>query len=172
MSEREGLKESALGPGRCVEIDGQSIRSVGESGQILPLAWKFLSSPNGIRTRVATLRGWCPRPLDDGTRRRNPEGFRRARGEGLEPSITGPEPVVLPITPPPIEWIFRLAERPGGTDPSPDQEGARASGFSPMGRFVLPEDPGRVGHGGRRMYRWRAAAVGVSCVGLPAAAAL
>ena len=23
-------------------------------------------SPNGIRTRVATLRGWCPRPLDDG----------------------------------------------------------------------------------------------------------
>src|SRR5205085_543673 len=25
------------------------------------------SSPNGIRTRVATLRGWCPRPLDDGT---------------------------------------------------------------------------------------------------------
>jgi hypothetical protein len=24
------------------------------------------SSPNGIRTRAATLRGWCPRPLDDG----------------------------------------------------------------------------------------------------------
>ncbi len=24
------------------------------------------STPNGIRTRVATLRGWCPRPLDDG----------------------------------------------------------------------------------------------------------
>ena len=24
------------------------------------------SSPNGIRTRVSTLRGWCPRPLDDG----------------------------------------------------------------------------------------------------------
>ncbi len=23
-------------------------------------------SPNGIRTRAATLRGWCPRPLDDG----------------------------------------------------------------------------------------------------------
>ena len=23
-------------------------------------------SPNGIRTRVSTLRGWCPRPLDDG----------------------------------------------------------------------------------------------------------
>jgi hypothetical protein len=26
------------------------------------------SSPNGIRTRVSTLRGWCPRPLDDGAR--------------------------------------------------------------------------------------------------------
>ena len=25
-----------------------------------------VSSPNGIRTRAATLRGWCPRPLDDG----------------------------------------------------------------------------------------------------------
>ena len=24
------------------------------------------SSPNGIRTRVSTLRGWCPWPLDDG----------------------------------------------------------------------------------------------------------
>src|SRR4051812_25152847 len=24
------------------------------------------STPNGIRTRVATLKGWCPRPLDDG----------------------------------------------------------------------------------------------------------
>ena len=34
-----------------------------------------------------------------------------ARGEGLEPSITGPEPVVLPITPPPNGWTFRLAER-------------------------------------------------------------
>ena len=26
----------------------------------------FSGSPNGIRTRVSTLRGWCPRPLDDG----------------------------------------------------------------------------------------------------------
>ena len=23
--------------------------------------------PYGIRTRVSTLRGWCPRPLDEGT---------------------------------------------------------------------------------------------------------
>ena len=26
-------------------------------------------SPNGVRTRVSTLRGWCPGPLDDGTGR-------------------------------------------------------------------------------------------------------
>jgi hypothetical protein len=25
-----------------------------------------LGTPNGIRTRAATLKGWCPRPLDDG----------------------------------------------------------------------------------------------------------
>ena len=34
-------------------------------------------SPNGIRTRVSTLRGWCPRPLDDGA----------VRGEVLEHAL-------------------------------------------------------------------------------------
>ena len=29
---------------------------------------KLISTPNGIRTRAATLKGWCPRPLDDGGR--------------------------------------------------------------------------------------------------------
>ena len=128
-------------------------------------------SPNGIRTRVSTLRGWCPRPLDDGARHpfgpsqtiRSGEIFVRvthlvqsaksasdaraqntaprelvgvdrpvhahrrddvarvndepghapgklARGGGLEPPITGPEPAVLPITPPPIGRVFRLAQ--------------------------------------------------------------
>ncbi len=28
----------------------------------------MVSTPNGIRTRAATLKGWCPRPLDDGGR--------------------------------------------------------------------------------------------------------
>ena len=41
------------------------------------------STPNGIRTRAATLRGWCPRPLDDGgwSRRIAPEilSLRRTR---------------------------------------------------------------------------------------------
>ena len=29
-------------------------------------------TPNGIRTRAATLKGWCPRPLDDGGLRQWP----------------------------------------------------------------------------------------------------
>ena len=36
---------------------------------LLPLTCSFARSPNGIRTRVFTLRGWCPRPLDDGAKR-------------------------------------------------------------------------------------------------------
>jgi hypothetical protein len=42
------------------------------SGQIPPrlemsaLTWTLICTPNGVRTRVSTLRGWCPRPLDDG----------------------------------------------------------------------------------------------------------
>ena len=58
-------------------------------------------SPDRIRTGVTGLRGRRPRPLDDGATDLHPDGCRLARGEGLEPSITGPEPVVLPITPPP-----------------------------------------------------------------------
>ena len=77
-------------------------------------------TPNGIRTRAATLRGWCPRPLDDGglrpTRRsaicgsdRSRRSVDLVRGGGLEPPITGPEPVVLPITPPPKGGALRRA---------------------------------------------------------------
>lgn len=82
-------------------------------------------SPERIRTAVTALRGRRPRPLDDGagtfppgtgSGTRDPEGpgsagrlgrpggrprSTLARGGGLEPPITGPEPVVLPITPPP-----------------------------------------------------------------------
>ena len=62
-------------------------------------------TPNGIRTRAATLRGWCPRPLDDGglmrTDRRAGRLCHFARGGGLEPPKAVPETAVLPITPPP-----------------------------------------------------------------------
>ncbi len=37
------------------------------SGLVL---WLTPGSPNGVRTRASTLRGWCPRPLDDGAKRR------------------------------------------------------------------------------------------------------
>ena len=42
----------------------------------------FVSTPNGIRTRAAALKGRCPRPLDDGgeTCQRNPCGSGRAPG--------------------------------------------------------------------------------------------
>ena len=58
-----------------------------------------LCSPEQIRTAVTALRGRRPRPLDDGAGCRIDEPA--ARGGGLEPPMTGPEPVVLPITPPP-----------------------------------------------------------------------
>ena len=54
-------------------------------------------SPEQIRTAVTALRGRRPRPLDDGAK----PHVLQARGGGLEPPKTGPEPVVLPITPPP-----------------------------------------------------------------------
>ena len=59
----------------------------------------LVCSPEQIRTAVTALRGRRPRPLDDGAR--CSDCSLRARGGGLEPPMTGPEPVVLPITPPP-----------------------------------------------------------------------
>src|ERR1700704_6235515 len=48
--------------------DGRGMEST--DGESIPfhkaLTRTCPSSPNGIRTRAATLRGWCPRPLDDG----------------------------------------------------------------------------------------------------------
>jgi hypothetical protein len=43
--------------------------------------WPGLScgTPNGIRTRAATLRGWCPRPLDDGGKRWTRQDSRTVR---------------------------------------------------------------------------------------------
>src|ERR1700679_3912767 len=60
-----------------------------------------------------------------------PKDSAGARGEGLEPSITGPEPVVLPITPPPNGWRIRLAE-PVGVVSAPGA-GANFGGRIPPG---------------------------------------
>ena len=126
-----------------------------------PLNWSLRCSPNGIRTRVATLRGWCPRPLDDGAERRrsiDTMDAAGARGEGLEPSITGPEPVVLPITPPPNGWTFRLADHLHGQIAPPDLGGARRTASSAV-ECRCPGCPGRTGPEVLGMYRRRAAAV-------------
>ena len=51
------------------------------------MGFSAFGSPSGIRTRVASLRSWSPRPLDDGTVMHveggSPTYF--ARGQGLEP---------------------------------------------------------------------------------------
>jgi hypothetical protein len=31
----------------------------------------LINDPTGIRTPVSTVKGWCPRPLDDGARSTN-----------------------------------------------------------------------------------------------------
>src|SRR5438067_7710758 len=48
-----------------------------------PLICTFLGSPNGIRTRVSTLRGWCPRPLDDGAERSLSQTTPQHSGGGI-----------------------------------------------------------------------------------------
>src|SRR5437763_3536980 len=53
-------------------------------------------SPDRIRTGATALRGRRPRPLDDGAK------TARAGVPGLEPRLTEPESVGLPITPYPI----------------------------------------------------------------------
>ena len=62
-------------------------------------------STGPLQSRAGSNRRFrLERPASSTTRRRDqvgPTGVGLARGEGLEPSITGPEPVVLPITPPP-----------------------------------------------------------------------
>ena len=49
------------------------------------LSCSVLGSPYGIRTRAATLRGWCPRPLDERAKQRLstlPIGIGRANRTG------------------------------------------------------------------------------------------
>ncbi len=86
--------------------------------------------------------------------------LRRARGEGLEPSITGPEPAVLPITPPPNGWTFRLAERPRADSSAAVTRGARWK--RPLADANVMRPPGspggnECGFGGyASMSRWSA----------------
>ena len=51
----------------------------------------FLGSPYGIRTRAATLRGWCPRPLDERAEQ------RCATLAALSDNSHGTDPVVVEL---------------------------------------------------------------------------
>src|SRR5690349_24080874 len=60
-------------------------------------------SPERIRTAATALRGRRPRPLDDGAPETSRWCNERTAGvPGLEPRLTEPESVGLPITPYPI----------------------------------------------------------------------
>src|SRR5580700_3907386 len=82
-------------------------------------------SPNGIRTRVATLRGWCPWPLDDGAERRFPEGFRRCSGGRTRTlnNWTRTSRVADYTTP---EWVENQISRPNAGLAKPSRGPLRA----------------------------------------------
>src|SRR3974390_2855717 len=71
--QRRACPASGTATARFIALVHQPKRNRGnsmderQSGQGFHLAdQECSSSPNGVRTRVSTLRGWCPWPLDDG----------------------------------------------------------------------------------------------------------
>ena len=80
------------------------------------------STPNGIRTRVAAVKGRCPRPLDDGGRW--PAG-RRESGR-------------------------TAAERRGVSLPGADRAGRRRWASDPSGSCRVPPRPGRMEGAGQK----------------------
>ena len=69
--ERGGLDLGAGGDGPRVSSTSSAATSAtaDEAARASRVRLRHARSPNGVRTRVSTLRGWCPRPLDDGTAR-------------------------------------------------------------------------------------------------------
>ena len=67
LTEQRGYQRSFIdGTGGVARTGSSEPRNDPES-HFDALTGRFVrSTPNGIRTRAATLRGWCPRPLDDG----------------------------------------------------------------------------------------------------------
>src|SRR5215213_11912291 len=85
-------------------------------------------SPDRIRTGATALRGRRPGPLDDGAVR----WCGGAGVPGLEPRLTEPESVGLPITPYPNRGAHLLGA-PGddvspSPEPTPNRHGRRAAG--------------------------------------------
>jgi hypothetical protein len=50
---------------RELAVDGIPVTVICQAAPTVPQRHPN-GTPNGIRTRAATLKGWCPRPLDDG----------------------------------------------------------------------------------------------------------
>src|SRR5436190_329529 len=89
-----------------------------------------MCSPERIRTAATALRGRRPRPLDDGALETSLWCNERTAGvPGLEPRLTEPESVGLPITPYPIRpvrrgrpaerKVYRTGRLPPNSSPEP-----------------------------------------------------
>ena len=115
-----GQRSADVGPGGepWDDLGAISMRSIARDkkvpttdetsgGDLLPC------TPSRIRTGAAAVRGRCPRPLNDGGSRSTCD-MRSAGVPGLEPRITEPESVVLPITPYP-NWASPRKSRGRGS---------------------------------------------------------
>src|SRR3954464_11664465 len=92
-------------------------------------------SPEGIRTLATAVRGRRPRPLDDGAVLQMRRWCFLAGVPGLEPRLTEPETVGLPITPYPMGRRSRRRRREYPT--------VRKGVAAPPDRRVTPPAPGR-----------------------------
>jgi len=103
----------------------------------------LLHASNALTSRLSRRLLW---PSSSGTPTRplsSPDAAKkRARGGGLEPPMTGPEPVVLPITPPPNGQVGSLAD-----NVAPPQH---AQVVAVAGTLA-----GESGRGDKVMPRWR-----------------
>ena len=71
------------------------------SRALLPLV-----AHGGFEPPISTLRGWCPRPLDECAVPLIIPACSLAGGGGFEPPLTDPESAVLPLDDPPSQRRF------------------------------------------------------------------
>src|SRR6185437_6235182 len=154
-------------------MDGQLRLSATQKLSSRPLNWYLLCSPNGIRTRVATLRGWCPRPLDDGAERWShaARGARRCSGGRTRTlnNWTRTSRVADYTTP---EWVdVQISRASPSAIYAPD-----LAGPGRLERSFVPVEqcraPGGTRHVEVQMVRWFTAGIGVFVLGFATLTAL